>query len=133
MSPRTWVEGKSQPTDEMGKEYNPFVGFGGGDDLPRIWEPVHDICGQVSGFPELRNVLLRNRGDHPLASLSGHVWSGFAEKKRNWTLELERVRMDGQGKEKAWVRKRSPCPFIKAVETVRLPTCLVNPLIPQAP
>ena len=22
-----WVEGKSQPTDEMGKEYNPFVGL----------------------------------------------------------------------------------------------------------
>ena len=75
-----WVESKSQPMDEMGKEYNPFVGFGGGDDLPRIWEPVRDIYGQVSGFPELRNVLLRNGGDHPLASRFGHVWSGLRRK-----------------------------------------------------
>ena len=68
-----WVEGKSQPADEMGKEYIPFVGFGGRDDLPRVWEPVRDVCGHVSSFPELRNVLLRNGGDHPLASRSGHV------------------------------------------------------------
>ena len=68
-----WVEGKSQPADEMGKEYNPFVGFGGRDNLPRVWEPVCDICGQVSGFPDLRDVLLRNKGGHPHASRSGHV------------------------------------------------------------
>ena len=29
-----WVEGKSQPTDEMGKEYNPFVGSGVGTICP---------------------------------------------------------------------------------------------------
>ena len=102
------------------------------NDLPRAWEPVRDICGQVSGFPELRNVLLRNGGDHPLASRSGHVWNGFAEKIRTWALELECVRMDGQGKKKAWVKKKSRYPFIKAVETVRLPTCPVKSLIPQA-
>ena len=83
------MEGKSQPADEVGKEYNSFVGFWGRDDLPRVWEPVRDVCGQVSGFPELRNVLLRNGGDHPLASRSGHVWSGFAEKMRTWALELD--------------------------------------------
>ena len=127
------VEGKSQSADEVGKKYHPLMGFWSRDDLPCVWEPVRDVCGQVSGFPELRNVLLRNGGDHPLAPRSRHVWNGFVEKKRTWALELERVRMDGQGKEKAWVRKRSPSPFIKAVETVRLPTCLVNPLIPQAP
>ena len=44
-----WVEGKSQPADEMGKEYNPFVGLGGRNDLPPAWEPVHDMHGQVSG------------------------------------------------------------------------------------
>ena len=55
------------------------------------------------------------------------------EKVRTWALELERARMDGQGKKKAWVKNRNPYPFIKAVETVRLPTCLVKPLIPQAP
>ena len=40
-----WVEGTSQPTNEMGKEYNPFVGLGGRNDLPHVWEPVRDICG----------------------------------------------------------------------------------------
>ena len=100
-----WVEGESQSADEVSKGHNPLVGFGGGDDLPRVWEPVRDICGQVSGFPELRNVLLHNGGDHPLASRSGHVWSGFAEKMRTWALELECARMDGQGKKKAWVQR----------------------------
>ena len=69
------------------------MGFWGRDDLPRVWEPVHDVCGQVSGFPQLRNVLLRNGGDHSLASHSRHVWNGFAEKMRIWALELERARM----------------------------------------
>ena len=82
----------------MGKEYNPFVGLGGRNDLPRAWEPVRDICGQVSGFPELRDVLLRNRGGHPLASCSGHVRSVFSEKMRTCELELECARMDGQGR-----------------------------------
>ena len=40
-----WVEGKSQPADEIGKEYNPFVAFEGRDDLPRVWESVRDIRG----------------------------------------------------------------------------------------
>ena len=34
------------------------------------------------------------------------------------------------GKKKAWVKRRSPCPFIRAEETVRLLTCLVNLLVP---
>ena len=51
---------------------------------------------------------------------------------RTWALELECVRMDGQGKKKAWVKKRNPCPFIKAVEIVCLPTCPIKSLIPQA-
>ena len=52
---------------------------------------------------------------------------------RTWVLELECARMDGQGEKKAWVKKRNPCPFIKAVETMRLPTCPIKLLIPQAP
>ena len=128
-----WVEGESQSTDEVSKEYNPLVGFRSRDDLPCVREPVRDVCGQVSGFSELRNVLLHNIGDHPLASRSGHVWIGFAEKVRTWALELERARMDGKGKKKAWVKKRNPYLFIKAVETVRLPTCPIKSLIPQAP
>ena len=45
-----WVEGKSQSADEVGEEYNPLMGFWSRDDLPRVWELVRDICGQVSGF-----------------------------------------------------------------------------------
>ena len=78
----------------MGKEYNTFVGLGGRNDLPRAWEPVRDIRGQVSGFPKLRDVLLRNGGGHPLASRSGHVQCVFAEKMRTWVLELVCARMD---------------------------------------
>ena len=57
----------------------------------------------------------------------------FVEKMRTWELELECARMDGQGKKKAWVTRRNPCPFIKAVETERLPTCPIKSLIPQVP
>ena len=45
---------------------------------------------------------------------------------RTWALELECARMDEQGKKNAWVKKRNPYLFIKAVETVHLPTCLVK-------
>ena len=57
----------------------------------------------------------------------------LTEKVRTWALELKRARMDEQGKKKVWVKKRNPYLFIKVVETVRLPTCLVNLLIPQVP
>ena len=57
----------------------------------------------------------------------------FAEKVRAWALELEQGRMDEQRKKKAWVKKGNPYLFIKAVETMCLPTCRVNSLIPQAP
>ena len=45
------VERKSQSADEMGKKNYPLMGFGRGDDLPRIWHPVRDIRGQVFSFP----------------------------------------------------------------------------------
>ena len=57
----------------------------------------------------------------------------FVEKVRAWALELERERMDEQRKKKVWVKKGNPYLFIKAVETMRLPTCPGNSLIPQAP
>ena len=45
----------------------------------------------------------------------------------NWALELERGRMDEQGKEKAWVKEENPYLLIKAVETH---TCIdENPVI----
>ena len=55
----------------------------------------------------------------------------FAEKVRAWVLELEQERMDEQRKKKAWVKKGNPYLFIKAVETVRLPTCPINCLFPK--
>ena len=45
---------------------------------------------QVGGF-------YRDGGDHPLASRSGHAWSGLRRKTRTWALELERAKMDKQG------------------------------------
>ena len=98
-----WVEGKSQSVDKMREEHYPLLGFQCGDDLPFGRKPVRDVCGQVSGLPKLRNVLLRDGGGHPLASHSGHAWNGFTEKVRTWALELERGRMDEQRKKKAWV------------------------------
>ena len=45
------VERKSQSADEMGTKNYPLRGFGRRDDLPRIWQPVRDIRGQISVFP----------------------------------------------------------------------------------
>ena len=45
------VEGKSQSADEVGKKNYPLMGCGCRDDLPRIWQPVRDVRGQISGFP----------------------------------------------------------------------------------
>ena len=66
---------KSQSADKVGEEHNPLVGFQSQNDLPCAREPVRDVCGQVSGFPELRNVLLLDM-------------FGCAEKVRTGVLEL---------------------------------------------
>ena len=65
--------------------------------------------------PKLCNVLLRNRGGHPLASRSRHDWNGLTEKVRTWALELESARADEKWRKKAWVKKGNPYLFIKAV------------------
>ena len=58
----------------------------------------------------------------PDADIFGGPW--WAKKANAWALELERERMDEQRKKKVWVKKRrNPYLFIKAVETMRLPTC----------
>ena len=49
--PDEWVERESQSAEEMGEEYYPLMGPGGGDELPLVWEPVCDVLGQVSGSP----------------------------------------------------------------------------------
>ena len=86
---------------EVGKEYDPLMGFRRRDDLPCVREPVRNVCGQVSGFPELRNVLLHNGGDHPLASRSGHGWRRLRRDVRTWALGLECAEMDEQRRKKA--------------------------------
>ena len=68
------MEWEAQSAEEMGKEYHPLMGPGGGDGLPLVGEPVRDIAGQISGAAQLLDVPLRNGGGHPLASHSGHGW-----------------------------------------------------------
>ena len=72
-----WRE--SQSAKEMGEEYYPLMGPGGGDELPLIWEPVRDVPGQVSGAAQPLDVPLCNGGGHPFALHSGsrHGWSAF--------------------------------------------------------
>ena len=48
---------------------------------------------------------------------------------RTWALELEGARMDEQRRKKAWVKTGDLCPFIKPMQNVRLPTCLLKSLI----
>ena len=57
--PDKWVEWEAQSVEEMGEEHHPLMGPGGGDELPLVWEPVHNVVGQVSGFPQLFDVPLR--------------------------------------------------------------------------
>ena len=65
---------EAQSAEEMGKEYYPLMGPGGGDELPLVGELVRDVAGQISGDVQLLDVPLRNGGGHPLASRSGHSW-----------------------------------------------------------
>ena len=74
-----WVEGKSQPADEVREEYNPLVGFRSRDDLSRRRETVADFLDQIPGLPKLFDILLSDDIGHPLASFSGsgHLWKTF--------------------------------------------------------
>ena len=47
--PDKGMEWEAQSAEEMGKEYYPLMGPGGGDELPRIGEPVRNVAGQISG------------------------------------------------------------------------------------
>ena len=117
----------------MREEYYSLSRLWGGGDLSLRWKPVRNVFGQVSGRLKLVNILLRDGGGHPLASRSGHAADGPTEKVRTWALGLESARTDEQRRKKAWVKAGDPCPFIKAVKNVRLPTCLSKSLILQVP
>ena len=99
--PDKGVEWEAQSAEEMGKEYHPLMGPGGGDELPLLGKPVCDVVRQVSGLPQFFDVSLRDGGDHPLASRSGHGWGRLRRDVRTWALELECAEMDKQRRKKA--------------------------------
>ena len=72
-----------------------------------------DIGDQVSDLPKPRNVLLLDRGGHPLAFRvgSGHIGGSRVLELRSWVLELE-VREGARGVEK----RRRPRPLYKGGE-----------------
>ena len=81
-----WVERKSQSADEVGDEYHPLMGLGGGDELPLVGQPMRDIAGEVSGAAQLGDVLLLNGGGQPFASRSGAPMrlTSWVEKSPDW-------------------------------------------------
>ena len=92
---------KAQSAEEVGKENDPLMGPGGGDELPLVGQPVRDVAGQVAGAAQSFDVLLHNGGGHPLASRSGHNWGRLRRDGRAWALELECAEMDKQRRKKA--------------------------------
>src|SRR4051812_29058821 len=82
------VERKTQSAEEVGKEYNPLMGPWGGEEFPLFGKPVRDVVRQVSGLPQFFVMALRDGGDHPLASRSGHGWRRLTWEVRTWALEL---------------------------------------------
>ena len=65
--PHKGVEGEAQASEEVRDKPDALIGLRRGDNLPWSRKHVLDIGGQVSDLPKLRNVLLLNRGGHPLA------------------------------------------------------------------
>ena len=63
--PDEGVKWEAQSAEEVGKEYDPLMGPGGGDELPLVGQPVRDIAGKVSGAAQFCDVLLRNGGGQP--------------------------------------------------------------------
>jgi len=85
----------------MGKEDDPLMGPGGGDELPLVGQSVRDVAGMVAGAAQLFDVLLHNGGGQPLASRSRHDWRRSRRDVRTWALELECAEMDKQRGKKA--------------------------------
>ena len=81
---------RPNPLEEVGNEYDALVGLGSGDNLFGSRKPVLDIGGQIPSLPELRNILLCDRGSHPLALMvgSGHDRRSGVLRLELWVLEL---------------------------------------------
>ena len=126
------VEREAQSMEEMGEEHHPLMGPRGGDELPLFGKPVCNVVRQVSGLPQFFDVSLRDGGDHPLASRSGHGWRRLRWGVRTWALELECARMDRQRKKKAWVKRWILIPLYGWAR-LHVPTILVKLGYLQAP
>ena len=87
-----------KPANEVCEKHNPLVGLGSGDDLSLGQESMCDLFGQISGLPELPDILLLDGRGNPLTSSSGsgHLWSTFSNegKAKAWALELEDERAE---------------------------------------
>ena len=112
-SPHKRIEGEAQTTEEVRNKHSALIGLRCRDDLPWSRKPVLDICGQVSDLPKPRNVLLFDRGGHPLAFRvgSGHIGGSGVLELRSWVLELE-VREGAREVEK----RHRPRPLYKGDE-----------------
>ena len=118
------VEGKPEPADEMGEENNSLMGLWSRDNMSRCWKTVADFLGQISGSPQLLDILLLDGGGHPLASCSGsgHFWRTLLVERMNaWALGLRRKQRGEQKQKKAWVERRRFFPFIKAIRLYASP------------
>ena len=49
----------------MGNKHDALIGLRCRDDLPWSRKPVLDVGGQIFDLPQLRDVLLCDRGGHP--------------------------------------------------------------------
>ena len=98
---KIWPVVENESADEVGEDYNPFMGSGSRDDLPLVGQPVCDVAGQIAGAAQSFDVLLHNGGGHPLASRSRHGWGRLRRDVRTWALELECAGMDKQRRKKA--------------------------------
>ena len=91
--PHKGIKSETQAPKEVGDGYDALVGLGSGDNLFGSRKPVLDIGGQIPSLPELRNILLCDKGGHPSALMvrSGHDRRSGVLKLELWVLEL-RVR-----------------------------------------
>ena len=83
------MERESQFAEEMGEEYHPLMGLGGGDELFLIWEPVRDVVGQVSGSPQFLVGSLHDRGDCGSPGLGGVRIAGQYLRLDTWTMKIQ--------------------------------------------
>ena len=121
--PDEGMKWEAQSAEEVGKEYDPLMGPGGG--IARVPAGILPLAAQ------LFDVLLRTGGGQPLASRSGHGWIRLRWEVRTWALELECAKTDEQRRKKAWMKKVNPYPFIWADETI-VPTSLVKLAYPPS-